>query len=297
MPESDRAPVCCLRRMALAAFVLIVGTGCSECRAVAQEFRPLRDVEDLFSREGMADQQEEHLETDRDSFTPATSVVGRGRTLLETSYSFIENRAVANSHSFPELLTRVGLTDRLELRLGGNVELGGGGSVSGTELGNADEVAEGESESNVLYGFKFAVSTQQDWLPRSALIVHATTPTSGPTTATQAVFGYVAGWTLPNGWDLDTSMRYVAASERGDHFNQWAPSVVLKVPVGERWTAHAEYFGIFAQHSEEDINPQYFSPGIHYLISEDCEIGIRTGWGLNHHAANFFSNVGLGVRF
>jgi hypothetical protein len=129
------------------------------------------------------------------------------------------------------------------------------------------------------------------------LIVHAVTPTSGANTATQFVAAYVAGWTLPNKWNLDTSMRYVAASEDGDHFNQWAPSIVLKVPLSERWNTHVEYFGVFSDNQANNTNPQYFSPGIHYLISKKCEIGARVGWGLNRDAASFFSNVGLGVQF
>ncbi len=78
---------------------------------------------------------EEHLETDRDSFTSATTLVGTGRILVESSYSFIDNGRVPDSHSFPELLTRIGLTEHIELRLGWNYEVGGGGSVSGTEIG------------------------------------------------------------------------------------------------------------------------------------------------------------------
>ncbi|MBX3436527.1 MAG: transporter [Planctomycetaceae bacterium] len=240
---------------------------------------------------------DEHLETDRDSFTPATTLVGRGRTMLETSYSFIDNRRAADTHSFPELLVRHGVTDWLELRLGANYEVGGGGETSGSEIGASDESAHREEESNVLYGFKIAVTEQDEWLPRSALIVHAITPTSGASTATQVVTGYVAGWTLPNGWDLDTSLRYVAGNEDGDHFNQWAPSVVLKMPAGECYNVHVEYFGIFADNAADNRSPQYISPGIHYLISPDLEIGVRVGWGLNNDAAAFFSNVGLGVRF
>lgn len=239
--------------------------------------------------------EEEHLETDRDSFTPATTLVGRGLTMVEASYSFIDNRAADAGHSFPELLTRIGISDRFELRLGWNFETGGGGEVSGSEVG--DEEAAGESESKILYGLKIAVTDQEDWLPRSALIVHATTPTTGPNTATQLVTCYVAGWTLPNGWDLDSAMRYVAANEEGDRFNQWAPSIVLKIPVCESWNVHAEYFGVFSDGRANDLNSQYFSPGLHYLISPDCEIGVRTGWGLNDDASRFFSNVGLGVRF
>ena len=249
--------------------------------------------------EGAETQQPEHepLETDRDSFTPATTVVGRGRTLFESSYSFLDNRTSPDSHSFPEILTRVGLNDWLELRIGWNYETGGGGSVSGTEVGGDEETPTRTTETRLLYGLKIALSEQDDWLPRTAVIVHATTPTSGPNTATQFVTGYVAGWTLPNDWQLDGSFRYIAANEEGDHFNQWAPSIVVKVPFAEKWNAHAEYFGIFSQGQASNISPQYFSPGVHYLITPDCEIGIRTGWGLNHDAAAFFSNIGLGLRF
>jgi len=79
---------------------------------------------------GEADEPDE-IETDRDSFTPATTNVASGRVLLESAYSFIENRRTANDHSFPEIVTRIGITDRIELRLGWNYEAGGGGSVRG----------------------------------------------------------------------------------------------------------------------------------------------------------------------
>ena len=78
------------------------------------------------------------LETDRDAFTPATSTVGQSLTILESSYSFIDNRNIAETHSFPELLVRYGLSERFELRLGWNYEVGGTGDVvSGNDAGEA----------------------------------------------------------------------------------------------------------------------------------------------------------------
>jgi hypothetical protein len=281
--------------------LLLAGGGTVAAQDAAQEPEPLdvpalREPDEVFDEE--LDEDDE-IETDRDSFTPATTVAGRGRLLLESSYSFIENRVGANSHSFPELLTRYGVSETVELRLGGNYEIGGGGSVSGAGSPVEEELfGEGkEEEANILYGLKVALTEQDRWLPQSALIVQANTPTAGPETATQISTGYVFGWTLPNRWVLDSSLRYSADSEEGDHFNLWAPSVVVKVPVGERWKAHVEYFGIFTEQREDERGSQYFSPGIHYLVTRDFEVGIRTGWGLNQDSANFFSNVGAGVRF
>ncbi len=69
------------------------------------------------------------LETDREAFTPATSTAGKNLWIVESSYSYIDNRDTPDTNSFPELLVRYGLTDRVELRLGWNYEAGGGGNV------------------------------------------------------------------------------------------------------------------------------------------------------------------------
>jgi hypothetical protein len=102
---------------------------------------------------------------------------------------------------------------------------------------------------------------------------------------------------LPNRWKLDSAVRFAADSERGDRFEQWAPSVVLKVLFGEKWDTHVEYFGLFSNNKEHDTVVHYVSPGVHYLLTENFEIGARVGWGLNHQSSQFFVNGGVGLRF
>lgn len=243
---------------------------------------------------------EDPIETDRDSFTPATTTVGQGRTILESAYSFVDNRGVKETHSFPELLVRFGIAERIELRLGWNYEVGGAGSeTSGVDVGEEEHPfgSELERESNLTYGMKLEITDQRSWIPMSAVNLQAFTPTSGDATDTQFIGTYVFGWNLPQGAKLDAAIRYGTGSVEEDHFNEWAPSVVLKVPVGERWNVHAEYFGIYSTEKAVPLNHQYFSPGIHYLITPDLEFGVRTGWGLNDETARFFTNVGFGLRF
>jgi hypothetical protein len=140
------------------------------------------------------------------------------------------------------------------------------------------------------------VTEQARWLPRSVVIVQAATPTSGVETATHLFVTSAAGWELPNRWRLDTAIRYGLASQEGDHFNLWAPSAVLRVPIGERWAAHGEYFGIFTSGKERNTTRHYFSPGLHCLITPNLEVGVRVGWGLNDQSDRFFVNAGLGWR-
>ena len=92
-------------------------------------------------------------------------------------------------------------------------------------------------------------------------------------------------------------MRYGTEHGPSDAFNQWAPSIVLRVPVNDRWNVHAEYFGIYSQGAEHDFSRAYFSPGTHYLLTPNLELGLRLGWGITEDAPRFFSNVGIGWRF
>jgi hypothetical protein len=261
--------------------------------------------ETLVGGEREGREEEDEIETDRDSFTPASTVVGRRRAVIEAAYSFLDNRRGLETHSFPELLVRYGLTERIELRVGFNYELGGGGNeitASGAGFGESHNAgAEGlERETKVTYGMKLRLTDQNGWRPRAAVILMGTTPTGGSpgsSTATQLIATGVAGWDLPNRWRFDTAIRYGTASEEGDRFSRWAPSAVLRVPVGERWAVHAEYFGVFSAGRPENTAQHYFSPGAHFLVSRNLEVGVRVGWGLNDQSTRFFTNVGFGWRY
>lgn len=251
-----------------------------------------------YAPEIAAELERDEIETDRDSFTPAASTAARGRAIVEAAYSFIDNRTVPETHSFPELLVRYGVNDWLELRLGSNYEVGGAGSpVSGNVPSDFGEEGSLEHAHRLLYGFKAWMSEQDAWIPESAVILQGFTPTSGEETDTEMSATYVFGWTLPNRWVWDSAIRYSTASLEEDSFHVWAPSTVLKVPLGERWKTHVEYFGVFTDQRADETVQHFVSPGVHYLLNEDLEIGVRVGWGLNDEAPRFFSNVGLGYRY
>lgn len=277
------------RMFIIPVFVLSWWASCAISPAIAQI--------ELLDR-GVENTEERELETDRDAFTPATSTAGKRLTIVESSYSFIDNRKVPETHSFPEFLVRHGISERLELRLGWNYEVGGAADViSGGEGGTGLEGGGIRHESQMSYGAKVAVTEQKGWLPRSCAIVQGFTPTSGEATATDVVATYAFGWEMANRWRLDSSMRYGTEHEPGDAFNQWAPSIVLRVPINDRWDVHVEYFGIYSQGAHEDFSRAFFSPGTHFLLTPNLELGVRLGWGITEDAPRFFSNVGIGWRF
>ncbi|HEX5106767.1 MAG TPA: transporter [Pirellulaceae bacterium] len=253
--------------------------------------------ESAFESEG-EEEEEDEIETDRDSFTPATTTTPWGCMIVESAYSFIDNKNVPETHSFPELLLRYGATDWLELRLGWNFEIGGASNpISGSVPDDFESEPGIEEEHRLLYGLKAWLTGQDGWRPQSVVILQGFTPTGGESNNTEMSATYAFGWTLAKRWVWDTGLRFSTAGETDDDFNVWAPSTVLKFPLGERWKAHVEYFEIFTDGREIETVQHYFSPGAHYLVTPNLEVGARFGWGLNEQAANFFSNVGFGWRY
>ena len=59
-----------------------------------------------------AEQREEFIETDRNSFTFAPFTPGDGRLIVESAYSYINIGGEGPKHSFPETVFRYGIGDR-----------------------------------------------------------------------------------------------------------------------------------------------------------------------------------------
>ena len=248
---------------------------------------------------GETEEEAEEFETDRDSFTPAKSIVKRGGLLVETAYSFIDNKRSAETHSSPELLLRYGWLENVELRLGWNYEIGGSGNPISGNISDFEEEEAGalEEEAKFLYGAKFFLTEQRGWTPQSSFILQGYTPTFGESNLSTLSATQVFGWKLRNGWAWDNALRFGTSGFEGDDFNVWSPSTVLRIPLSARSIAHVEYFGAMTEGRERETTQHFFSSRAHYLLTRNLELGVRTGWGLNEQSPNFFANTGIGWLF
>ncbi len=238
------------------------------------------------------------LGTDRDAFTPSTTLVAPGTMLSEGSYVFIDNARGLPTNNYPEYLARIGGTEWLEWRFGVNYGVGSQGNVvTSVEVGEGTLDGRTLYESSILYGFKLRVTGHDGLLPGSCFIMEGSTPAFGDVFGTVPVATYVAGWELP--WDarLDAAIRYAYSEAPTGWCSRYSPSVVLRLPVTERWEVHAEWFESATQGLVHDTRRGFASPGTHILLTRNLEIGLRVGWGVTPDAAPFFSDAGFGWRW
>jgi hypothetical protein len=172
-----------------------------------------------------------------------------------------------------------------------------GNVVTSVEVGEGTLDGSTLYESSLLYGLKVNTSTQDGLRPESCFIMEGTTPVSGNVFGSSPVATYVAGWKSTAGWRLDAAIRYAYAEGLSDWYSRWTPSVVLRVPCTGRWEVHAEWFGNYTAGLPNPTSQPFFSPGTHYLLTKNLEVGVRVGWGLNGASAPFFSDAGVAWRY
>lgn len=247
---------------------------------------------------GTAD-RDDFIETDRNSFTISPRTVPRNQRILESTYTYIGVGSAGSKYSFPEAILRLGLTDRLEARIGYNFETGDAIQASEGDIVNGFGI---DASQQAFYGFKYQVtrlSEKYRLLPESVIIVQGHTPIASISGHSQIRLGSAWGWELPNGWHLSQSFRFGTDRDHGDNYTLWTPSTVLKIPItsSRRWFTQLEYYSVMSDGKDVDFSMQFVDTGLHYLPTPNFEIGAMIGFGINDQTRGVILNIGFGYRF
>lgn len=273
-----------------------------------------RTPDHVFSSGGL-EREWEPIETDRHDFTQSPRTVGAGVVQFEGGYSYFykdDKNEIEQSHTTPEMVARIGITDDLELRLRWNYAW---------QFRNGEEdLNDFDSAEDIRYGLKLALTENEGWIPQSAVRIIGSSPTGGSDfTTDHAQFGLdvVYEWETEAEWSIAGSSGFGtdgigdfslvglagealegAEGEGGkDRFTALAQSVALGVPLTESSELYLEYFGIFSEGLENEFSLNFFNAGFDYLLTPDLVIDFRIGVGLNDQSDDFFTGVGGAYRF
>jgi hypothetical protein len=250
------------------------------------------------------------INTDRPTFTPANTVVPRGRLQFESGWTFNGEKTSRTRdyvYDFPEMALRYGLIDRVEFRL---FWLGQTFSQAQARRRGPWRSIDGPSDMEV--GFKwqlFPGDEKRKWIPTTALITSVIAPTGGTSAySSETVEPYVNliyGWSITKKLTLSGSTGYLGIREQGvpnsiarsDDFQRWHQSIVAFYTTGDRTTLFYEWYGLMYTNAP-DNRPLYFMDGgILYRLAPNIQVDIRTGFGLTGRPDDFFAGTGFSIRF
>jgi len=249
---------------------------------------------------------EERIETERHDFTQSAVTVGRGVFQVEGGYSFFykdTGEEIESSHTTPEMLFRVGLSEDIELRLRTNYAwqlIDEHPDVSGSE----------DLRVSVKLQLTRPPECEESCIPTSAVEIRGTVPTGSETWSTnQAEFGldYIYQWEIAEGTTLAASTGWgtngfgdfglVPELPASESFNVLTQSVALGCELSDQNTMYAEWFGIYSDNLTDEFSISVFNLGVDHYVTDNIVVDIRVGKGLSDDSDDFFCGVGGGVRY
>jgi hypothetical protein len=240
------------------------------------------------------------IKTDRPTFTPSSSTVGKDTIQLETGYTFTHERGqdvTVESHSYPEANLRFGiLADWLEGRIAQNL-------ASTNTTGLASSVSH-TGAADLLLGVKLGLTKQQACLPETAVILQMSVPTGSSFLTQKEVEPGVIGI---YGWEVIKNRLSVSGSlsanrtldGAGHYYTLFAESLVLDWSLSKQLDAFSECYALTPCGAiDSATGPQpFFDTGMTFKVTPNLQLDGHAGLGLNHHADEFFAGLGLSVRF
>lgn len=238
--------------------------------------------------------------TDRPDFTESSSTVGRGRLQVEAGYTFFHDDTAGvtvHEHTYPETLYRIGaFAEWFELRIGYTfVDLQTDDPVLGRHRDRGSD--------DLYLGAKLWLTEQAGPMPEMALIPQMLVPSGSKEFTNDEVLpglNWVYSWELSDRVSIGGSTQVNRVRDESGHFYvETAQSATVGMGLTDRLGAYAEYFGLYPTSAiETGVGPEhFFNGGLTYLLTDDVQFDVRSGFGLNRNATDFFTGAGLSVRF
>ena len=243
------------------------------------------------------------LVSDRPDFTESTLTIPAGHLQLESGYTFNYDRhdgRRTKRHTFPEVLLRVGVAEDVELRIGWE---GWARTESLSTMRNdvgrrtlLTETVTGGSDLSV--GFKFHLADQDGIRPDLGLIVAADLPTGHHAYTSGDVdpnLGLLWAYDLDDDWSLAGNLNLALPTEAGTRIVEPSASLSVGYGITDGVGAYFEYFGFYPGSHGPDTH--YVNGGLTFLVTDDFQIDLRAGAGLNDDSDDFFTGIGFVWRF
>ncbi len=245
-------------------------------------------------------QEAAELVTDRPDQTESSVVVPRGSYQLELGWTFSRDEEAgvrADVHEVPGTLLRVGLSEKVELRLGwaGLID-------AEARFGNFEFAEDGTGDGEL--GAKIHLAEERGGRPEIALLLSTSVPIGDDafttdrfdpavrlalahTLSDKASLGYNFGLAFESSLD--------DGGER-DTLSYAFYTVALGLALNDRWGAFVELYGdVPASASGGPANS--FDGGFTYLLRDNVQLDLAAGAGLSSAADDWFVGLGLSMRF
>ena len=225
--------------------------------------------------------------TDRPDYTESVEVVGRA--VIQTEHGItLDREGDVHSLSTPEVLLRIGVSKRVELRFGSDGFLMEHGS---------EGIFKGRADTEI--GAKIAIFEQKGrFRPAFSIIPILSLPSRDEHFSSSGYDPTVKlAWSrdLPAGFSLGGNVNFSSLTESEGRFLQTAASWSLGHDLPAGFGAYWEVFG-FSPWEKGGKASWIANSGITHGLGKNAQIDVRGGKRMTEAGPNWFAGVGFAVR-
>ncbi len=226
---------------------------------------------------------------DRPGLSTGTYTVAPGYVYLEAGYQYEFNRSGADTatQTLPQLVMRTGITEDLEINF----------MWDGWNKDHMEGLPNETSRADLTIGSKYRIVVSEQY--NVTLIGLVSIPVgSEPSTSDNAdpLVGLMWDYSLSDSVELFGGVQTTQIED--DDENAYLENQIglgLGFEHTDRLSSFVEYFGVFPDRSQED-EQHIIDGGLTYLYSDDIQLDISAGVGLNEATSHFIS-LGVAYRF
>ena len=225
--------------------------------------------------------------TDRPDYTESVEVVGKAVIQAEHGIT-LDREGDAHSLSTPEILLRIGVSQRIELRLGTDGFLMEHGS---------EGIFKGRADTEI--GAKIAILEQKGrFRPAFSIIPILSLPSRDEhfsSSGYDPTIKLVWSRDLPAGFSLGGNVNFTSLTENDGRFLQTAASWSLGHDLPAGFGAYWEVFG-FSPWERGGKASWIANSGITHGLGKNAQVDVRAGKRITEAGPNCFVGVGFAAR-
>jgi hypothetical protein len=233
---------------------------------------------------------EDDVKGDRPGFTDPADTLARGVAQFESGVSLQHQKNGPRLLTLPTPLLRVGVSDRVEVRLGGD------GYLRQTD-GRMRETTSGRSD--MYASVKVRLCEESGRLPAVTLLPGVSLPSGDPSfssagfdPAVKLALGKQIAW----GVGLGGNVGVASLSAAGSRHRETISSVTASRALGRRVSCFGELYASAASGSEEDGASRIVDGGLTFAVGHNAQADLSIGRGLTAGGPAWFVAGGLVLR-
>jgi hypothetical protein len=233
--------------------------------------------------------QTEKIDTDRPDQTESAVLVPKNWVQFEMGFGKQVNNSAENEFQYPTLLSKYGISKRIEFRLITTIQTNTDYSMPLSKKSNT-------GLTPVEIGAKIALWEEKKILPKTSLIFHVGIPKFAAKSFQANNLAPNFRFTMQHSINQKIGLGYNVGAD-WDGINKeatWIYTFAPGINLSEKWYGYIEAFGFISKLN----NPEHsVDGGIAYYINPNFKIDFSSGFGISKAAPDWYIAIGASFRF